>query len=178
LGSSRIRKSLRRLLSPDRRFCGSWLYSGEGGRSSLGWTIWEVSQNTSKPVHLGPLLNMLSQRHRVPPFSPYSPSPLTSRHRCRSLIRASVLSSGDLLLAPIVPRIVLALATFAQPLLVKDILEFIQNRDRPIQVGWALVGGFVVVYAVMVLSMALYWEKVSPFLSILASEVLITNWDV
>ena len=79
----------------------------------------------------------------------------------RSLIKASILASGDLLLAPIVPRIILALATFAQPLLVKDILEFVQDRDRPVQEGWALVGGFVVVYAVMVLSTALYWEKVS-----------------
>jgi ATP-binding cassette subfamily C (CFTR/MRP) protein 1 len=64
-------------------------------------------------------------------------------------------------MGPVVPRLALALATFAQPLLVKDILEFVQDKSAPAQEGWALVGGFVCIYAVMVLSTALYWEKVS-----------------
>lgn len=91
-------------------------------------------------------------------------------------MRASILASGDLLLAPIVPRIILVLATFAQPLLVKDILEFVQDRDRPIQEGWALVGGFVVVYAVMVLSTALYWEKVRTLLFPNAEDQIQRGW--
>ncbi|QRW07536.1 ABC transporter transmembrane region [Ceratobasidium sp. AG-Ba] len=41
-----------------------------------------------------------------------------------------------------------------------DILGFVQDKSRPSQEGWALVGGFVCVYAVMLLSTALYWEKV------------------
>ncbi|KAG8744004.1 hypothetical protein FRC10_010983 [Ceratobasidium sp. 414] len=78
----------------------------------------------------------------------------------RNLFRATFKSCAGLLLGPILPRLALALATFAQPLLVQDILIFVQDGNRPAQEGWALVGGFVCIYAVMVLSTALYWEKV------------------
>ncbi|KAG8697376.1 hypothetical protein FRC09_007907 [Ceratobasidium sp. 395] len=78
----------------------------------------------------------------------------------KNLFRATFKSCAGLLLGPILPRLALALATFAQPLLVQDILEFVQDENRPAQEGWALVGGFVCVYAVMVISTALYWEKV------------------
>ncbi|KAG9085879.1 hypothetical protein FS749_004046, partial [Ceratobasidium sp. UAMH 11750] len=78
----------------------------------------------------------------------------------RNLFRATFKSCTGLLLGPILPRLALTLATFAQPLLVQDILIFVQDENRPAQEGWALVGGFVCVYAVMVLSTALYWEKV------------------
>ncbi|QRW07534.1 ABC transporter [Ceratobasidium sp. AG-Ba] len=78
----------------------------------------------------------------------------------KSLMRATVKSCAGLILGPILPRLALALATFAQPLLVQDLLAFVQDKNRPAQEGWALVGGFVCVYAVMTLSTAVYWEKV------------------
>ncbi|QRV93384.1 ABC transporter [Ceratobasidium sp. AG-Ba] len=78
----------------------------------------------------------------------------------KSLMHATVKSCAGLILGPILPRLALALATFAQPLLVQDLLAFVQDKNRPAQEGWALVGGFVCVYAVMTLSTAVYWEKV------------------
>ena len=64
------------------------------------------------------------------------------------------------ILAPVVPLIILLLATFAQPLLVNQALAFVSVVDEPESFGWALFGGFVCVYALLSLSTALYWEKV------------------
>lgn len=70
---------------------------------------------------------------------------------------------GSSFLAPVLPRVVLLLATFAQPLLVNQTIAFVTTPDRPASYGWALVGGFICVYALMIISTSLYWEAVSSF---------------
>ncbi|KAG9076600.1 hypothetical protein FRC06_009417, partial [Ceratobasidium sp. 370] len=76
----------------------------------------------------------------------------------KNLFRATFKSCAGLLLGPILPRLALTLATFAQPLLVQDILNFVQDGNRPAQEGWALVGGFVCVYAVMVYALVVQYR--------------------
>ncbi|KAG8825840.1 hypothetical protein FRC17_008507 [Serendipita sp. 399] len=66
---------------------------------------------------------------------------------------------GATFFAPVVPRMVLLLATFAQPLLIKDMLTFMSDSSAPVSRGWAIFSGYVCVYGAAVLSTALYWEK-------------------
>ncbi|GJJ06129.1 hypothetical protein Clacol_000318 [Clathrus columnatus] len=78
----------------------------------------------------------------------------------RSLVRATIHAFGFSMLGPIFPRLILLLLTFAQPLLVTDMISFTQNPEIPNSRGWALVGGFVCVFGLMVFATAIYWEEV------------------
>ncbi|KZT65538.1 P-loop containing nucleoside triphosphate hydrolase protein [Daedalea quercina L-15889] len=75
------------------------------------------------------------------------------------LARASVKAFAVEFLAPIGPRLALLLVTFAQPLLVNRTISFVTSDNSDTQ-GWALVGAFVCVYALIAITTSLYWEKV------------------
>lgn len=77
------------------------------------------------------------------------------------LVRASWKAFPGLFLSPVVPRFLLLLASFAQPLLVSRMITFISNPGQSSERGWALVGGFVCTYALIFLMTSTYWEKVS-----------------
>lgn len=79
---------------------------------------------------------------------------------------------GPSMLAPIIPRMLLLLLTFAQPLLVTDMISFSLDPEIPKSRGWALVGGFVCVYGLMVITTAIYWEQVH---SVCARPVPLTH---
>ncbi|KAJ7780147.1 P-loop containing nucleoside triphosphate hydrolase protein [Mycena maculata] len=85
---------------------------------------------------------------------------ITMTKRDHYLVRASLKAFPGLFLAPIPPRLLLLLASFAQPLLVSRMITFISNPGQSSERGWALVGGFVCTYAVIFLTTSLYWEKV------------------
>ncbi|KAJ7664453.1 P-loop containing nucleoside triphosphate hydrolase protein [Mycena polygramma] len=85
---------------------------------------------------------------------------ITMAPRSRYLMWASLRAFPLLFLSPIVPRILLLLATFAQPLLVSRMINFISISDQSSERGWALVGGFVCIYALIFLLTSVYWEKV------------------
>ncbi|KAJ7360685.1 P-loop containing nucleoside triphosphate hydrolase protein [Mycena albidolilacea] len=76
------------------------------------------------------------------------------------LVRASWKAFPGLFLSPVVPRLLLLLASFAQPLLVSRMITFISNPGQSSERGWALVGGFVCTYALIFLMTSTYWEKV------------------
>ena len=81
------------------------------------------------------------------------------------LLRASFSAFGPSFLSPVVPSVVLLLSTFAQPLLVTQMIGFVSDSSRSAERGWALVGGFVCVYAIMTFSTSLYWEKVTKIVT-------------
>ncbi|KAJ7485129.1 P-loop containing nucleoside triphosphate hydrolase protein [Mycena galericulata] len=85
---------------------------------------------------------------------------ITMPKRDHYLVRASLKAFPALFFSPIVPRLFLLLASFAQPLLVSRMITFISNPGQPGERGWALVGGFVCTYAVIFLMTSTYWEKV------------------
>ncbi|KAK7691634.1 hypothetical protein QCA50_005033 [Cerrena zonata] len=119
-----------------------------GGRKSL--TIddcGEIPEEFSSKVAGDALYNALGKTSKTPSY----------------LLKASFRAFGLAFLAPVLPRIILLLATFAQPLLVKQTISFISDPNRPLSQGWALVGGFVCVYAIIVFATSLYWEKVYNF---------------
>ncbi|KAK7692905.1 hypothetical protein QCA50_004541 [Cerrena zonata] len=85
---------------------------------------------------------------------------LNTRKSNSYLTIASFKAFGAQFLEPIIPRAVLLLATFAQPLLVNQALLFVSDVNKSESFGWALFGGFVCVYALLSLATAMYWEKV------------------
>ncbi|QRV93386.1 ABC transporter [Ceratobasidium sp. AG-Ba] len=125
-------------------------------RSSFIWLIPLLWRGRTIKFELGDLTDIPEQFKASESRAPLE----AALSKSWGLIRASLVSYWALLLGPVIPRLALALSTFAQPLLVQDILEFVQDKSRPSQEGWALVGGFICVYAVMLLSTALYWENV------------------
>ncbi|KAG9125016.1 hypothetical protein FRC07_009301 [Ceratobasidium sp. 392] len=94
-----------------------------------------------------------------------------SRHE--NLFRAALASYGSAFFAPVLPRLVLALATFSQPFLIEGILKYVQRDDPSLEQGWALVAGFFLAYAIMVFATAVYWEKTqwAAFLPLLVIAV-------
>ncbi|KAF7297369.1 hypothetical protein MIND_00970400 [Mycena indigotica] len=76
------------------------------------------------------------------------------------LVRASFKALPLLFLSPIPPRILLILATFAQPLLITRMITYISDNSQSSERGWALVGGFIATYALIFLMTSIYWEKV------------------
>lgn len=75
-------------------------------------------------------------------------------------MKASLKAFGFQFFAPVFPRLILLLATFTQPLLVNQTILFVSDPERSASMGWALVGGFICVYALISLSTSIYWEKV------------------
>ena len=80
---------------------------------------------------------------------------------------------GFKLFAPAVPRLILLLATFAQPLLVDRTVQFVADPGQSNERAWALVSAFGLLYALMSLTTSLYWEKVrsTPTITGVAANV-------
>ncbi|KAH8077273.1 P-loop containing nucleoside triphosphate hydrolase protein [Cristinia sonorae] len=62
------------------------------------------------------------------------------------LLFATMKAFGLKLFAPAVPRLVLLLATYAQPLLVNKTVQFVADTSKPTEEGWALVFDATVLY--------------------------------
>ncbi|KAG8785249.1 hypothetical protein FRC12_017815 [Ceratobasidium sp. 428] len=77
----------------------------------------------------------------------------------KNLFRATIASYGGTFFSPVFPRLGLALATFSQPFLVEGILKHVQSDNPSPEQGWALIAGFFLVYAAIVFTTAVYWEK-------------------
>ncbi|EJD35977.1 P-loop containing nucleoside triphosphate hydrolase protein [Auricularia subglabra TFB-10046 SS5] len=91
----------------------------------------------------------------------------TKAHRTPwTLIKASLRTFLGAFLAPVVPKLALVGATFAQPFIVQAMLSFISSYAtegaQPVHSsrGWALVGAYALVYFTMAASTAFYFDKV------------------
>ncbi|KAL7413440.1 P-loop containing nucleoside triphosphate hydrolase protein [Mrakia frigida] len=76
------------------------------------------------------------------------------------LLKASLSAFGAKLGGPALPKLFLTLFTFGQVFLVQGVTRFIADPRIDQARGWALVGGFVIIYSGIALSTYLYWEKV------------------
>ncbi|KAJ6594611.1 P-loop containing nucleoside triphosphate hydrolase protein [Mycena capillaripes] len=85
---------------------------------------------------------------------------LGMRYARLNLVRASLKAFPFLFISPILPRILLLVASFAQPLLVLRMITFVSSPEQSSARGWAIVGGFVCTYALIYLMTSIYWEKV------------------
>ncbi|KAJ7433880.1 P-loop containing nucleoside triphosphate hydrolase protein [Mycena galericulata] len=75
------------------------------------------------------------------------------------LISASLRAFPLTFISPVFPRILLLIASFAQPLLVSRMITYISDPG-PGSAGGALVGAFACVYGLIALTTSIYWEKV------------------
>jgi ATP-binding cassette, subfamily C (CFTR/MRP), member 1 len=62
------------------------------------------------------------------------------------LMRATLRAFGPSFLIPVLPRTILLLATFVQPLLVNKMVHLVTDSSVPTSHGWYLVGAFVADY--------------------------------
>ncbi|KAF2001413.1 multidrug resistance-like protein [Amniculicola lignicola CBS 123094] len=76
------------------------------------------------------------------------------------------------LIAPIFPRIVLLAFTFCQPLLVQRLLEFLSDDKQHVNIGYALVGAYGVVYFGMSVSNSLYSHQHYRFISMIRGTLV------
>ncbi|KAH7101139.1 P-loop containing nucleoside triphosphate hydrolase protein [Auriculariales sp. MPI-PUGE-AT-0066] len=78
-----------------------------------------------------------------------------------ALMSASRRALLPALLAPIFPKLVQLCATFAQPFVVRWMLEFIASDPETVEParGWALVGAYAVIYSTLAVSTAFYLDK-------------------
>lgn len=77
------------------------------------------------------------------------------------LFRATVQAFAKEFSSPIIPRLMLLLATFAQVFLVEDLTQYIGRPDaQKSERGHAIVGAFAIIYTGISLSTYLVWEKV------------------
>ncbi|KAJ7618244.1 P-loop containing nucleoside triphosphate hydrolase protein [Mycena polygramma] len=77
-----------------------------------------------------------------------------------NLVTTSLRALPLAFISPLFPRILLLMATFAQPLLVSRMISYISDPDPSAARGWALVGAFACVYGLIALMTSIYWEKV------------------
>jgi hypothetical protein len=55
-------------------------------------------------------------------------------------------STKWVLLAPVIPRIALLAFTFCQPLLLRRFLQFLQDGDEKVNVGYGMIAAYALVY--------------------------------
>jgi ATP-binding cassette subfamily C (CFTR/MRP) protein 1 len=86
--------------------------------------------------------------------------------RKQSLLYETLRAFFPALFAPVVPKLLLIAATFAQTYLVQSMINFVSSysdnsaEQEPVSYGWALVASYVLVYLSISAMTALYWEKV------------------
>ncbi|KAJ7827386.1 P-loop containing nucleoside triphosphate hydrolase protein [Mycena leptocephala] len=85
----------------------------------------------------------------------------------RSTLRAFALP----FLSPILPRLIVLAATFAQVSLVESMVSFVADKDVPRERGPMLVGAFFVVYVSLAISNYVYSEKVNAFIVLYRSAL-------
>ncbi|KAF8312106.1 P-loop containing nucleoside triphosphate hydrolase protein [Clavulina sp. PMI_390] len=79
------------------------------------------------------------------------------------LLRATIKAYSGILFLPLVPRVLLLAATFAQPYLVDKTISFVQattSSQHMKQEGWYLVAAFACVYGIITLLTAVFWQTV------------------
>ncbi|EIN04585.1 P-loop containing nucleoside triphosphate hydrolase protein [Punctularia strigosozonata HHB-11173 SS5] len=85
------------------------------------------------------------------------------------LLKATIMAFSHHFFAPVLPQLLLIVATFAQTYLVQGMLSFVSSyridgvKPENASRGWALVGGYVLVYLAIAASTSLYWDKVYAF---------------
>ncbi|KAF2031181.1 P-loop containing nucleoside triphosphate hydrolase protein [Setomelanomma holmii] len=83
----------------------------------------------------------------------------------QALIRAAALTLRWPLVAPMLPRIIMAAFTYAQPLLLTRTVQFIEHEEKDKSMAYGLVGAYALVYLGLSISSGLYWRGVNRFIT-------------
>ncbi|KAJ6476005.1 P-loop containing nucleoside triphosphate hydrolase protein [Mycena vitilis] len=89
----------------------------------------------------------------------------------RYLVRSTFRAFSGYFLSPIVPRLIMLAGTFAQVLLVEQLVSFVADARVPAGRGPALVGAYAGVYVSLAISNYVYAEKVNAFIVLYRSAL-------
>ncbi|KAH8724224.1 P-loop containing nucleoside triphosphate hydrolase protein [Phaeosphaeriaceae sp. PMI808] len=82
-----------------------------------------------------------------------------------ALIRASASALKWPLIAPILPRLIMAAFLYTQPLLLTRTVKFIEHEEKNRNIAYGLVGAYALVYSGLSISCSLYWRGVNRFIT-------------
>ncbi|KIY47688.1 P-loop containing nucleoside triphosphate hydrolase protein [Fistulina hepatica ATCC 64428] len=86
---------------------------------------------------------------------------MKTKSRTFPMIRPTIRAFWRPICTPVLPKLALIAATFAQAYLVNAMLAFVDaSYDGENVHGWALVGAYVLVYAVIAGGTSIYWDEV------------------
>ncbi|KAJ7734086.1 P-loop containing nucleoside triphosphate hydrolase protein [Mycena metata] len=87
------------------------------------------------------------------------------------LVKSTFNVFGGQLLSPILPRLVMIAATFAQVTLVEQMILYVSDTSIPKQRGRFLMSGYFVVYVSLAISNYVYAEKINAFVVLYGSAL-------
>ncbi|KAI4723833.1 multidrug resistance-like protein [Aureobasidium sp. EXF-10728] len=77
------------------------------------------------------------------------------------------------ILVSIIPRLALLALTFCQPLLLRRLLDYLNDSDVEARnIGYGLIGAYLVVYVGLATTSAIYWHRHYRFLSMLRGTLI------
>ncbi|KAK3635522.1 hypothetical protein LTR56_014689 [Elasticomyces elasticus] len=97
-----------------------------------------------------------------------------------TIIRALVCTLIWPLLLPILPRLVLLALTLCQPLILHQLLSFLDTKaESPANVGYELIGAYALVYFGTAIATGLYWHRQVRFLIMVRGCIIsATSWKL
>ncbi|KAJ6476003.1 P-loop containing nucleoside triphosphate hydrolase protein [Mycena vitilis] len=95
----------------------------------------------------------------------------------RYLVRSTYRAFSGHFLSPIVPRLIMLAGTFAQVILVEQLLSFVADPSIPAVRGPVLIGAYAVVYVSLAISNYVYAEKVNAFIVLYRSALTGALYD-
>ncbi|KAI4745287.1 multidrug resistance-like protein [Aureobasidium sp. EXF-12298] len=149
-------------------------FSGIFGQALLSWLnrlVWRGSRHLLKPEDLYPVSDDVASATLATRFSQEwddqsKTGPADLKKVIFSLLKWPML-------VPIVPRLALLALTFCQPLLLRRLLDYLDNsevEDR--NIGYGLIGAYFVVYIGLATTSAIYWHRHYRFLSMLRGTLI------
>lgn len=124
-------------------------FSGIFGQASLSWLnrlVWRGYRHLLEPEDLYPVSDDVSSENLSARFSrewdeQSNNGPADLKRVIFSLLKWPIL-------VPIIPRLALLAFTFCQPLLLRRLLDYLNNSDAETEnIGYGLIGAYFVVYA-------------------------------
>ncbi|KAI5246025.1 multidrug resistance-like protein [Aureobasidium subglaciale] len=149
-------------------------FSGLYGQAFLSWLnglVWQGARHLLKPEDLYNMSDDVASEALSNRFS-------------REWDRQSKSGPADLkkaifhmlkwpLLVPILPRLALLALTFCQPLLLRRLLDYLNNSGTEDKnIGYGIIGAYFVVYIGLATTSAIYWHRHYRFLSMLRGTLI------
>ncbi|TIA79218.1 multidrug resistance-like protein [Aureobasidium pullulans] len=149
-------------------------FSGLYGQALLSWLnglVWKGARHLLKPEDLYDISEDVASER-------------LSKRFAEEWERQSKTAPADLkkvifqllkwpILVPIVPRLALLALTLCQPLLLKRLLDYLNNSDtESVNIGYGIIGAYLIVYVGLATTSAIYWHRHYRFLSMLRGTLI------
>ncbi|KAJ6486599.1 P-loop containing nucleoside triphosphate hydrolase protein [Mycena vulgaris] len=89
----------------------------------------------------------------------------------RYLVKSTIKAFGGQFLSPVLPRLLIMVATFSQVTLVEQMILYVSDKSLPKERGTFLIAAYFVVYVLLAISNYVYSEKVNAFMVLYGSAL-------